>query len=600
MANALPAHVKVCIAALTDADSDEEKITAMMFAAQQVKSEECSTEAKQILFKSIGADFLERMLVGKLEIPGADDCPKEVFSEAALTIVSCFCTDPIVAKSKEFLSLIPAVVQVLEGSQDNEDIKSECNQSLKFIAEDKSGRSVILSCGGFERLVDQYVKHESPDLLIALTSLMQGNGDNFTDGELKAADKLLDFLASEFAADQTAKKFKICPALGNILRSFSKGKLASSSAGNWPKDVRKGLNDILTSRIDDSMRDPALELASAMLDHFGVDWLSDSDSFRRILSHLASIEIRMNLEDRTFERIVKNCSLVVSCMNIVEVTSGGAEGDDAYSAAYAAVIGVLKDLSSGPRIRNGETTNFIFAMIRFLSFGYVHDILKPGDETGELIPFIIGVTKDSFYSYKEWFERNGRDDPTDGPVDMSSLMLPSLKKLFTIFECRQLMREHMRFFLDCLEFRWSLAFGSPNDRNSTNAVCNLLELFIAVINRQTPDDFKPLTKFYQRVQPEVASNSSRLDALVCVLGLVLLKHRLIPVNLDDPAVLGTVNNAVDLIVSDGSKAEENRDELEAEIRQLKCELKNLTDNCSELKIIVEQRLGPIGLGDSAA
>ncbi|XP_026689022.1 neurochondrin homolog, partial [Diaphorina citri] len=91
----------------------------------------------------------------------------------------------------------------------------------------------------------------------------------------------------------------------------------------WPLNIYKALNDILKSKIGKKQRDPALKLASVIVEVLSIEWtLLDEErpqQFFLLLIQLCTVEVRMQLEDRSFKEIMDNADLVTACFTFLEI-----------------------------------------------------------------------------------------------------------------------------------------------------------------------------------------------------------------------------------------------------------------------------------------
>lgn len=107
-------------------------------------------------------------------------------------------------------------------------------------------------------------------------------------------NNLMQKFCTEFAENQTEKKFELCHTLRVILKSFPKANFDEDEA-KWLPLLQKGLKDILFSKITKSERDPALKLVAAVIEVSDFEWClstgEDTNRFFQIILNLACIEV---------------------------------------------------------------------------------------------------------------------------------------------------------------------------------------------------------------------------------------------------------------------------------------------------------------------
>ncbi|KAF6212529.1 hypothetical protein GE061_013052 [Apolygus lucorum] len=598
MANGLDI-IRDCSEMLRNADSDAEKIGALLFAAQHIRSDECDARSKAALFKSVGADFLSRMLLGRLSIPDSEDCPMETYATTALAIITGFCVDPDLARSKEMLRLVPHVLKVLENC--DESLLEEALQYLRCIIQHPEGRRSLLSHGALKRFANLYSRMKSDEIVAMSLILTQTPGvEDVWDHSADTYNSFMKAVADEFEKNDSGRKFKLCSALRCLIYSYNKDNPPTSVVVilDWHKSVFRGLRDILTSRIGNEQRDPALKLAAMMVDQFGIYWTdSKSDQegtrkFQLLLVHLSSIEVRMQLEDQPLEEILKNADLVTSCFTILEVAITQflpMEPSDSnfkyqivklFTEAGNAVVMTIKTIIDEPDSATNSNAGkfFIYAMMRFLSLGIAHDVLTLNSSVYEIMPFVVRVATESFHSYKTWFEEADKPKssavvPVDGaqPVDFLAVLLPALRNFASENDGNKIIAGMMDTLLDSLVFHWSavehhLSRESKSKKradsngkceslsDAKNAMVSLFELLSETVifqpevieNPKMMSIFNFIAEKLPRLDPNDFMLAS-LHASASILGLLLIKHRKEPFAENDPKVLLIIQSSLSFL-----------------------------------------------------
>lgn len=490
----IPANVKKCASILKAAKNDTEKFAALFMAAKLTKGNDCSTKCKKLLFEAIGSEFLGRLLCSD---DAPTDCPPQIYKSVALSIISCFSADEDLASHKNMIALVPSLLEVIQVSEtddsdDNLMIVSEAYKCLMCITECSEGLMSVASIGGISKICDVYLQQtfqtdKALDILVKLFVLSESKQWARENNEQYKA--LLDKVALDFRTDHSERKFELCSILFQILMQASKSNLSSWKTEMWPSYLREGLKSILSSKITKHQRDPALKLVSIIIDILGVEWsLTEEEKpkqFLLLLIHLCSVEVRMQLEDRSLKEILSNAELVVSCFLVLEITmlfisSDSLELDSkekqqlyvSLKGAFSAIVCTLKSIStSHPNAANMETDLkfFVSATIRALAAWMSQDPSAHRDAIADLAPFVLNFANETFYTFKTYYEANkhkgNRSDSSASQgldrlreINLLRLLLPGLCHLTVDNKARRLLLDmkQAEVLLDCVKFHWSV------------------------------------------------------------------------------------------------------------------------------------------------
>lgn len=147
---------------------------------------------------------------------------------------------------------------------------------------------------------------------------------------------LVGLLSKTFSECQDLEKFTTCDKLVVILSSLcekhveienEKSKLGFEAA--WMENIRTGLRDILQSRCKIAYKYSALQLATGMIELFGIEWCLASDStqldmsntkFWLILLSIAKTEVKIILESCDEHEIEERSAVMIACYRIFEKT----------------------------------------------------------------------------------------------------------------------------------------------------------------------------------------------------------------------------------------------------------------------------------------
>lgn len=542
---------------LGHADSDMDKMAALLYATPCIQSELNDSKSLALLFKAIGSSFLRKMLSGHLDV-SVDDDSIHVYRTTALNIMTSFCVNPDIAKHKNVLKMIPHVFELLRNAKETDEILESAIQFFKCIIQHDEGRQALLSHNAIKHFAWMYTHLKSDDTLNFIEILLKSGGVEL---ESSSLNLLLTSLAEDFSKNQTQQKFTICHHLLQIV-SLRKNTDSAIRTQKWPQMVLKGLKDVLTSRIDDKQRVPALKLASAMVDCYGMDWAVEDTvqeqttsppqrQFQLLLVHLSSIECRMQMEDQSITSILKNADLIIACFAILEKAVEDLLGENiemrekgqivqSYSDAAAAVMSSIAAISAFEETVEQHKI-FIYAMIEFLCSGFAHDVLTSDAEAYKYVPFIMKVARNSFKEYEKWYYENQEvlKSKNDAPVDLFEFLIPALQHFAAREDGQKVIIDQIDIILDHVDFSWKVVEPAAREsaklsdcaRSSLSLLVKITELMTDAILvkpeaikgvSQFPELFLKITKMLPILENSSVFNS--LLSTASILGLILIKH----------------------------------------------------------------------------
>jgi len=306
--------VKKCVATIKGAKTDTEKFAALFMVTKTVKAEKCNARSKLALFDAIEFKFIKRLLLSD-DVPAG--CPPFVYKSVAMSILTALCSVQEVATHKEILQNIDVFLDIVvsEGDEDEEDedslmLVNEAYKCLNFIALFEQGLKALFDADTVGKMCKVYSQKsfQTDEALSLLVTIVEKYGPSSWKNNVQNFNTLMNILAVDFETDHSDRKFKLSsllsPLLGNCPAEIVQNSYESEI---WPNKLFIGLRDILTSKLNKSQRDPAIKLTGQMLTTFGVEWCLQDETkpkaFFLLLVHLASIEIRMHLEEKKIEQV---------------------------------------------------------------------------------------------------------------------------------------------------------------------------------------------------------------------------------------------------------------------------------------------------------
>ncbi|XP_015609786.1 neurochondrin homolog [Cephus cinctus] len=493
----IPEGVKKCVAILKMVSSDSEKFAALFMVTKLVDGKDCTPAAKKLLFEAIGAKFLRKLLSND-DVPV--DCPPQVYKSVALSILSAFCGDPELAAHPDMVGHVPALLEIV--SQVDEDapddmliIVSEAYTCLQNIAQYPPGQKALLEQKAIPKMCEIYseMSFQTDEALNILVTLVGRFGPDAWDATDTAPfHAIINKIALDFETDHTERKFELCSILQALLFSCRRDAISSTAKEeSWPQSIYKALNDILGSKIGKNQRDPALKLASVMLDILGVEWaLADEEKpkvFFLLLIQLASIEVRMQLEGKQLKTVMGNAELVTACFIILEISLSYITTDQldleqkekqslytALKGAFAAVIGLLTSVSKMKELTDIKERIFVCAMVRVLAAWLAQETSAMRPQVYAVLPFMLTVANDTFYACRNRklaekaraAAKPGEGSSSDEPVthdplsqiDVLRLLLPALCYLAVEEDARKILLKHKQdeVLFECFSYHWTI------------------------------------------------------------------------------------------------------------------------------------------------
>lgn len=579
---------KVCVM-LKNAASDTEKFAALFLVTKLVRAKDCRAKAKRAIFEAIGFNFLKRLLLST-DVPV--DCPPVVYKSVALSVLTTFCNEPELATHPEMLENIPVFLDIVQQADntdydDNLIVVREAYVCLKCIAEHGPGRKALLDVGAIKKMSEIYAQQsfQTDEALNILVSLVSHSGGNSWGSDPKPFHAIANKIALDFETDHTERKFELCTILNALLFNSPRELIASTaSEESWPASIYKGLTDILTSKIGKAQRNPALELTATVLELVGVEWSLQNEEkpkqFFLLLVQLAAIEVRMQMDNRSFKQAFAEARLVTACFMILELSINyiatdqldleQKEKQQLYTGLKGAFSGILSVLQKLTQDKNKDSLPtpeklFVCATVRVLSAWLSQETQAMRNQVYQLLPYMLHIANETFYAYRcrHIAEKAGTAMETEmdplSRVDVLRILIPALCHLAVEDQARKILLDNKQdeVLYECLNFHWSIVhYKKPpipkaerlkaktqpereltpkileemkDSRAAIISICNVF-MNITVLEAKMVEDsvlFNTLLKFIFNELPELKSSPENLvlQGNLAVLGLLLLKQQ---------------------------------------------------------------------------
>lgn len=472
--------VKKCIECLKDAKDDTQKFAALFMVTKLIKGKDATSAAKVALFDAIGFKFLKKLLKSD-KIP--DDCPPAVYKSVALSILSAFLQEEEIATHKDVLENIPILLDIVKASddEDNDDnliLVSEAYGCLQSIASFEAGQKALISGGAIATFSAIYSNQsfQTDEALNLIVTLANKFGGSVWPEDPKPFNSLIQRIGLDFETDHTERKFDLCNILASLLCNCRRDVVVKNLGEEiWPESLFKGLCDILKSKLGKNQREPALKLAGQAVDVLGVEWtlndVDDPKKFFLLLLQLAAIEVRMQMDEKSFKAALAQGDLISACFIILELSVNYMATDQldldqkekqsvytGLKGAFNAVLSVLNKLDKDKAKDQlaGKDRAFACAMVRVLSAWLALEPSAMRPAIYGLMPFMLKLANSTFLEVKKFREEKQSGDQ---PVDLLRVMMPSLCHLAVEEKARKVLFDLKQdeVFFDSLQFYFSIA-----------------------------------------------------------------------------------------------------------------------------------------------
>lgn len=316
--------VKKCVAVIKGAKTDTEKFAALFMVTKTVKAEKCNARSKLALFDAVEFKFIKRLLLSD-DVPAG--CPPFVYKSVAMSILTALCSVQEVATHQEILQNVDVFLDIVLGAEDEDEdeadednlmLVNEAYKCLNVIAQFEQGMRALFEVDAVGKMCKVYSQKsfQTDEALSLLVAIVEKFGPPSWENNVPNFNTLMNILTVDFETDHSDRKFKLCSILSPLLGNCPV-EIAQNTCNDeiWPTKMFLGLRDILTSKLVKAQRDPAIKLAAQMLTTFGAEWSLQDEAkpkaFFLLLIHLASIEIRMLLEDKKFEQVNRQYTYII-------------------------------------------------------------------------------------------------------------------------------------------------------------------------------------------------------------------------------------------------------------------------------------------------
>ncbi|XP_009684136.2 neurochondrin [Struthio camelus] len=400
--------LKRCLDVLRDAKNDSEQFAALLLVTKAVRAGEVDSKTRRQIFDAIGFTFPNRLLTSR-EPPAG--CPEHMFQALGLTLLACFCTDPELAGHSQILNKIPTFNDILVSpcNPDSSSMVDDVYQCLTAVMATPRGPKELVSKGTVSALCQAYVNcsYGSDRALQLLMGLLATAEAKCWQRDTPHLLAVLSKLSDEFLKTEDMTKFDLCEVLPHFI-PLTPPLMQDSQGSECLHRLYKGLAKILSSKLSQSQRDPALKLAACLMQACGSEWIPADragSKFLALLVNLACVEVRLTLEEPDPLEVEGKKEVVTACYVLIEMGIQECLSEEKplleemqkmqllriMEEAFGAVIFYLRQVG-----REELHDPFIFASVRILGAWMAEETSSLKREICELLPFLVHYAKKLF------------------------------------------------------------------------------------------------------------------------------------------------------------------------------------------------------------
>ncbi|XP_074832279.1 neurochondrin [Carettochelys insculpta] len=565
------ATLERCLSVLRDAKHDSEQFAALLLVTKAVRAGDIDSKTRRRIFDAIGFTFPNRLLVSR-EPPAG--CPEHVYQALGLTLLACFCTDPELAGHSQILNKIPTFNNILASPSDPDNssrnsMVDDVYQCLGAVMATHRGPKELVSQGTVSALCQAYLNRgygydRALELLIGLLATVETHCWQRATPDLMA---VLSRLSEEFHQAEDMTKFQLCAVLPHFV-SPSVQLTGDQQGSETLCNLYRGLVSILSSKLSQSQRDPALKLAACLAQACDSEWIPRERAggkFLALLVNLACVEVRLSLEELDPADVDGKQEVVTACYALIELGIVECMREEKprlseaqklqlvriMEEAFGAVIHYLKQVGE-QKLKDP----FIFASVRILSAWLAEETSSLKQEVCDLLPFLIHYSKALFQEENKArrlsqhaVQLAGLGSPQGSacPRDALRFLLPGLCHLTAEDRPREILISEgapellYQYFLH----HWELLASDPHTSAlldsteiSLQTTCGVfLNLVVTAPDLVRQDKcFSSLMEALVKSLPAVLPQRDRLvlAANIATLGLMMARHLV-----SSPALQGT-------------------------------------------------------------
>ncbi|TYJ30058.1 hypothetical protein E1A91_A06G108200v1 [Gossypium mustelinum] len=249
---------------LLKGEQDEQRLAGLLLVTKSCKSDDLVS--LRAIYDAVGPHFLDRLFrtgLGKGVVSSGSGENRDAYLQLSVSVLSAFCRVSEIASSKEMVSKVPMIFEVMSMNRSGMPVLEECYEFLYLVSTaSEDGLTAVYESGGIKLLAHQ------------MSALPDGIVENDHLSELSV---IVTKIARQFALLQNALKFEALHLLSAIFSSEYSTLLHDAlrviQNENWSNHMRDGVATILQNRVAPAEKFEALILAESMVSIKGEGWL---------------------------------------------------------------------------------------------------------------------------------------------------------------------------------------------------------------------------------------------------------------------------------------------------------------------------------------
>ncbi|XP_011626379.1 neurochondrin [Amborella trichopoda] len=424
---------------------DEQRLAGLLLATKLCKADDEASLLK--LYEAVGLQFLRRLMrtglgKGRGEVQEEDN--REEYLQLGITVFAAFCRVADIASSKEIISEVPLVVEILSNDKLEPSVIEACYECLLSIASaSEDGFSALHKSRAMEAISlhtnslrdgSSSLEHVVRLLELVVNKLFAGSINVEYAAEFAS---VVVAISRHFALLHNQLKFDMLHLLSALLSSDHAAPLhealrSRSNNGPWATYIAAGIVAILQSRVVSDEKQLALALADSMMAILGERWLLNPIhipenqeqipvdrclllvlEFSRIevavlLNELAYLKYEASKNTSTVESILLKQRTLATAYSLIERITKliSDEAEDAELnlseatlmkavAGLTETIGVVIDYLQDAKEHGHRKGNDLLASVRVIGSYLAETPFAFKEKFGELLDYILSVEGDT-------------------------------------------------------------------------------------------------------------------------------------------------------------------------------------------------------------
>lgn len=269
---------------LLQGERDEQRLAGLLLVTKFCSREDHASIRR--VYDAVGVRFLDRLLrtgMGKATVRGDQGHNQDAYLQLSVTVLAAFCRIPEIASSKDMVSKIPLVLEIMR-KESASSFLEECYEFLLLVSTScEDGVASLYESGGVNVLASQMSTLRSGchtmELALRLAQLILSkmSRESINNEYPLELSKMVAAVAREFALLHNALKFEALHLLSAILSSEHSSPVHEAlrlmSDNMWSTYIRVGIVAILQNRVAPAEKLQALILAESSISIIGDQWL---------------------------------------------------------------------------------------------------------------------------------------------------------------------------------------------------------------------------------------------------------------------------------------------------------------------------------------